>query len=304
MCKKIIAVFIIVIILYCSACAENIDTIICIGDSLTAHGEYASTLRDSITDGKKVIAFGEGSTYCLDMVSVQGGVTLYVDPFEIPADRKQVKINLFTDVDKESVGYLGARSTDGINPVIIDGIEGRITYDEDFSLHQYWFTRSDKGEPHSVTRPAIVHTYLNNFRNSILVIWLGTNDAALYKDYPERAEAAANKMCNYISQAISYNGNDKYIVLGLTNKPSNVIDTFNKVLASHFGYHFLDLKSYLVEYGLFDANITPTPKDLRNISKGSVPYSLLNDDVHFNRAGYEVIGKLIYNKGVELGYWK
>ncbi len=39
---------------------EKNETILIIGDSLTFHGQYANVLRERITDGKKVVSFGQG----------------------------------------------------------------------------------------------------------------------------------------------------------------------------------------------------------------------------------------------------
>ena len=74
-------------------------------------------------------------------------------------------------------------------------------------------------------------------------------------------------------------------------------------MADYFGDHYLDIRDYLLEYGLADADVTPTQQDTTDISNGEIPTSLRIDTVHFNTAGYTVIANCVYKKGVELGYW-
>ncbi|MBO5726311.1 MAG: hypothetical protein J6S00_04550, partial [Clostridia bacterium] len=58
------------------------------------------------------------------------------------------------------------------------------------------------------------------------------------------------------------------------------------------------------EYALEDSGITPTAEDLKCIAAGDAPNSLRSDAIHGNQYFYNVVAKCVYNKGVELGYWK
>ena len=59
-----------------------------------------------------------------------------------------------------------------------------------------------------------------------------------------------------------------------------------------------------IEIGLLPNDGTyPTVEDLEKMNNGETPTSLLVDSVHFNNIGYELLGRLRYNKGQELGYW-
>jgi lysophospholipase L1-like esterase len=40
------------------------------------------------------------------------------------------------------------------------------------------------------------------------------------------------------------------------------------------------------------------------MAEGATPKSLLNDKIHFNAKGYELLGNLVYEKMDELGYFK
>ena len=47
----------------------------------------------------------------------------------------------------------------------------------------------------------------------------------------------------------------------------------------------------------------PTTEDLERMGKNNAPKTLLKDGIHFNSIGYELLGRLRYEKGKELGYW-
>jgi lysophospholipase L1-like esterase len=97
---------------------------------------------------------------------------------------------------------------------------------------------------------------------------------------------------------------DKYIIIGLTSKSyHNDVEEKNKQLWANFGNHFLDIRRYILDYGLEDLNIAPSDNDNIAIVDGEIPPSLLTDNVHFNESGYELISRLVYKKGQELGYW-
>ena len=74
------------------------------------------------------------------------------------------------------------------------------------------------------------------------------------------------------------------------------MNSINTELQSHYGYHYLDVYHYLLEYGLSDCNITPTEQDKTDILSGVVPSSLRFDNVHLNKNGYSVIANLLAKK--------
>ena len=53
-----------------------------------------------------------------------------------------------------------------------------------------------------------------------------------------------------------------------------------------------------------NADLTPTQSDISAMEGGNVPPSLLSTDMlHFNSDGYEIIGKLVYDRMEQLGYF-
>jgi lysophospholipase L1-like esterase len=66
----------------------------------------------------------------------------------------------------------------------------------------------------------------------------------------------------------------------------------------------VNIRQYLLDYGLADAGITPTEQDLTDIANGMVPQSLrpTGDSYHLNAAGYTVVGKYLYKYVKQLGW--
>ena len=101
------------------------------------------------------------------------------------------------------------------------------------------------------------------------------------------------------------NKNDKYIVISLTYKGGiSDIDEVNSVLAEEYGDHFLDVRKFMLNYGLDLYKLHPTAQDTQDISDGEIPTSLRSDYVHGNNYFYDIVAQLVYDRGVELGYWK
>lgn len=281
---------------------EKIDLF---GDSLTAGTGstnlgtgylrgYSYVLNDLLTDGKTIFNAGAGGAGIEDICVRQGGASLFCKPFTIPADTSAAAITLFMDDGTEPRTF-PTHTGQGLNPVTISGIQGNLSYDSGTTTN--YFTRLAAGTATTLTRDTKIITNGSRQKGGILVIWAGSNNS------PDATEMES--LLPWIDNMISYNGNDKYIVLGLTCKSymADIVNV-NKVLAKKYGFHFLDIRRYLLDYGLADAAITPTAQDTTDIAAGEIPTSLRVDEIHFNDAGYTIIGNLVYKKGVELGYWR
>ena len=81
------------------------------------------------------------------------------------------------------------------------------------------------------------------------------------------------------------------------------IEEINEYMKKYYGNKFVNLRDYILEYGLEDAGITPTNQDITDIASGEMPTSLRNDSVHFNAKGYQIVANCIYQQGKILGYW-
>ena len=76
-----------------------------------------------------------------------------------------------------------------------------------------------------------------------------------------------------------------------------------RAMEAEYGEHYINLREYMATKALSDAEIEPTADDERAMQQGSTPPSLLSDPVHFNAEGYTLIGDLIFEKMLELGFF-
>ena len=276
--------------------------IICPGDSLTAGAnttadayKYPQYLQTLITDGSVVHNFGVGGEASPSIAMRQGGLPLFVKPFTIPTTVTATEINLYNDINVAVT--LALQGSAGLNPVTINGVQGAISY----TSSKFYFTRSAPGAETVVTRPSRVITSGMGYKGGTLVIWSGTNDSYGVTD----AIALSDKLIKSARTMIDYNGTDNYIIIGLISKNyCAVVAEVNILLAKEFGNHFLDIRKYLLDYGLADAGITPTTQDTTDIANGEIPLSLRSDSVHLNDFGYPIVAQQAYKKGIELDYWE
>lgn len=272
----------------------------CYGDSLTAGAGVGSVYKDTYCGqlanllGVTVNRFGVGGDGAEQIAMRQGGQSLYAKPFTIPSNKSSVNIELINSIGKKVIiGYQGSYTEWGINPVTINGIEGILKYDKNSNSNT--FTRTNDGKEINVTRniEVISDSFINN-RNDITIIWAGTNGTKSVSDVPY--------LINMIDSMINTLKTKCYIVVGLMavadgyvpNKDTMI--SINTELQNHYGYHYLDVYNYLLEYGLADCNITPTEQDKTSILNGVVPISLRYDLVHLNKNGYSVISNLLAKK--------
>lgn len=289
------------------------EAVNCWGNSLTrgvgvgnSYSKAYPYVLYNLLDGREVINCGVGGENAISIVSRQGGLPNIVKPFIIPADTSKTEIEI-TDIYGKPAEILkqgGSAldpitheyvNTSQINPCTIQNIVGNLTY----KSGKYYFSRSENGETVNVTKPVPLITYaMSALRNNINVIWLGTNGG--FTTSTELIETIRT-MVEYMKPITK-----KYIVIGIHHLVSTVTETFDtleKSMITAFGRHYINERKYMIEYGLSDAGITPTEEDSNAISQGKIPPSLLDDDVHYNDKGYNIIANLVYERGKELGYW-
>ena len=75
-------------------------------------------------------------------------------------------------------------------------------------------------------------------------------------------------------------------------------------MVAEFGDKYINLRNYFVKYGLEQQGLDATEEDLNAIKVGSIPPNLLSDEVHFNASGYKVIGQVVYDRMIKLGYFE
>lgn len=286
------------------------NTVDCWGDSLTDGTGSTPGTNDFVTVLQNLVGYqhyarncgigGEGSE---NIAMRQGGLPFQANPFTIPADTSAATITLRNKYSKTSVPMFirGGSYVDPnffhlrINPVQIAGVEGTLARPS-LSSYNYTFTRSVAGNAVTLSRPEYISTYASrNQRDNTAVIWIGTNDVTHDINFTIEQQ----------QHIVGHLTHDRYIVVGLTAKtyfPTDIADR-NAAMAEQWGEHFIDVRDYLLEFGLSDAGITPTSQDTTDLANGEIPTSLRYDAVHLNPAGYATVAKAVYKKGVALGYW-
>lgn len=75
-------------------------------------------------------------------------------------------------------------------------------------------------------------------------------------------------------------------------------------MTEEYGDKYINLREYMSTDAMSDAGLTPSQSDISAMEGGNVPPSLLSEDLlHFNSDGYEIIGRLVFNRMEHLGYF-
>lgn len=129
-----------------------------------------------------------------------------------------------------------------------------------------------------------------------ILIWSGRNGFGTTRADIVTVRDNISAMVNYLEQT-----KKNYLVISVCNGAGEVIGTgtydqiiaLNAELKATFGDNFVDVRSYLVNFGLEDAGITPTAQDLTDMSGDTIPESLRSDSVHLTATGYTLVGQYV-----------
>ena len=309
--------------------------IVCWGDSLTAGSfgnisypstlqkyldahlcdiyDFHSTIEDALdysrlewedyTVSIPVVNLGSGEENTATILG-RSGVVPYVvaDGFEIPAEAEGVSITIRSE-NGETVTPLTAGNA-GVNPVTIAGVEGIIARTTEGEA-TYLFTRTEAGESVSVEKgEKIVTASENQYQNYLHIVWMGT-----YGDYtsPEKLVSDTKALLTH-----QVGNNDRYLVLGpctvrgkWNNTPSNDMDAIDSAMLQAFGNHYVNIRKYLLEDGIADGNLELSEEDIQLVQSGIVPTGFRSNasGADLNAAAYKLIGKLVYERMDNLGYF-
>lgn len=141
-------------------------------------------------------------------------------------------------------------------------------------------------------------------RGKTAVFWAGRNDAKSTRAQQLVIRDNLLTMTGYLSPT-----SKRFLVLSVTNaspgtqypsgEPSGsashtAVVATNKELTVTFGDRFIDIRRYLIDFGLADAGLTATADDLADVAADMIPRQLFSaDGLHFNAVGYTLIGKFI-----------
>jgi len=286
---------------------ELLPGIVCFGDSLTAGyipdsdpAPYSDTLRKLIRDNyvdTDIVNFGASGEDSATITARSGAVPFYVsENTVIPEDSSPVEIVLEDKTGRRLTPLMYMDS--GFNSCTLNGIEGTLENKYPGTKNGvYFFRRLSPGE--SVTVPKgskLIPSSANLYLDHIPVIFIGANGG--FSSYEELTEQ--------IDDVIRYRSagaGGKYVVIGMYNGSADYLDRYDMMMYSHYREHYISLRSYLAFYGMDEAGLLYDSKDLEAVQSCSVPPSLMSDSVHLTKEGYGLLGKLVFNKMDELGYF-
>lgn len=271
---------------------DDKPVIICEGDSLV---EWSSpySISTAITSelGYPTVNTAKGGENSLCITARDGAIPMFVTGLNkgsltIGGSTSRIEVELWDEFCTKRLNMRTTSSNISLSKLYIGGksftlsIEGTVPPDSgsgeepDFSNVHYYITPDELYDTQTFDTPALVVTYAaKNFRGYIPLVQFGANDAINLSNYEERAP----KVIARHKAIINYHNTDDFFVLGmypigLTNLAAN--EEIQKMYWEEFGYRFIDIRQYLVDYGLQLVGITPTAGDLEDIAVGVVPRSL------------------------------
>lgn len=291
--------------------ADKDRDISCWGDSLTygygaTHGstDYPTVLSSLLN--KTVHNFGVSGEDVPQIMARQGAYYAKTNPFTIPSDTSAVEITYTGTINGANPIKLGEKGNLSItNPVDIGGVKGNISYSDS----KFYFTRLESGNAVEITRPTqvIPHNAYDR-KDDIQCIFVGTNGGWMVT--ADNAQTRIDKLISEIDMMIDHSSSKQYIVIGMHYYYSWVlyngltVDMVETALQRKYGEHYINLRKYMIEYGLLDAGLTPTEADTSAIANGNVPPSLLySDGLHGNEKFYDILANLVHKQGKILQYW-
>ena len=283
---------------------QNIK-IVCYGDSLTMGAGWEDSSPDGIRrgypeflrefSGIETINCGIGGDRCQEIFARIGSEPIVLNDITIPKDKSKVEIGIplngINGRTFQSDLKYNSEELYKMNPCMINGVPCKIT--QPVSRGSYYLELLNaQSQDLVIDRPSILTTYpMQQLRNpnDIYIFYVGQNGG--YDNIDDWIQQIRN--------AIDFIGCDKYLVIACqTNFHNATWDINYDRFRKEFKSKFLDIRSYILEYGLEDSDLMATEKDLDDISKGICPQSLkkAGDSVHFNYYGYKIIGKLAYER--------
>lgn len=237
----------------------------------------------------------------------RSGVVPYVvsSDFVIPAGIESVPVAIESEDGKDVTPLIAGDG--GVNPVTIAGVQGTLTRNvstQQSNQYVYQFTRLEEGQEVSVEKGTkIVTAATDAYQDYIHIVWLGTYESSGNPDKLVSDTKALLQRQNINTERYlvigpcAYNGNWDVAT-------SNRMDSIDSAMLQAFGDRYVNLRKYLMEDGLRDANLSATTQDKQSLANGKIPNSFRStaSGADLNGVAYELLGKLVYERMDRLGY--
>ena len=255
-----------------------------------------------------VVNMGAGKESSYTICGRAGAIPYVVgENIVIPADSEPVSIVL-KSIGKDYTYVTPLTGGDaGVNPVVIDGIEGRLSINsEDYNYNgtlRYFFTRSEPGKETPVAAGTVIKTAgTDMYKDYIYVVLIG-----VYGEY-QGADDLVQQTKTLLERQTK--NSDRFIVLGpyinaQYGASTYELDAIDSAMLQAFGNRYISIRKYLAGDGYADAGISPTGEDNYYISQNIVPpsFKVSSHSEELNSRAHKLIGKLIYNRMQSLGYF-
>lgn len=273
--------------------------IVCWGDSLTGSDEagYPAQLQALLAENgyeNTVIAKGCGGDNAFQIAQRMNALPLLLEPFTLPASTtEETDINFLPSPYGLFLPQEPWMETIGLGYLLLNGETQSYVKINKRENGSYFIKRYvEEGEADiQYTRPVHIVPYVNEslHENSIALLWAGTNNIAEFG-------FDVNDIIKAIELMIDHLPHKNYAVLGLvTDTYHPDLDEKNQALAKRFGAHFIDVKQYLMDYGLADNNLVEIAEDTANLRAGIIPRTLMREDeIHLNAYGYKAVANCVF----------
>ncbi len=220
----------------------------------------------------------------------QGGIPMYVSPCDIKREKSSIEVTL-----KNSYGTTLTPSLEkngGLNPCKINGIEG-VLYELE---GKYYFTRSASGNEEIITNTnvPVVTKAMDMRREDISVFFVG--DDEIFSD-PQKTVEIYKKMTEYLQT-------DKFLIIGpVYGNTADILKT-NAALEAEFGEKYFNLLNYLCKDAIEKYNFTLSDEDAKKVKNYQLTAGYFLSDGFFSNDVNNICGLAIYEKLMDLGYFK
>ncbi|MGR3452954.1 hypothetical protein [Pseudooceanicola sp.] len=272
-------------------------SIYCLGDSLTAGtgggGTRYPEMLETVT-GRPVEYLAKGGMVPTQIGAIWGSerIHLTVSGGEIPASGGVAvtsDIDILVSGGLHQVAYTARGFLAGIEDVLSTDTSGNYTFTRSTSGSAVTVDDSNNHFILSVTGTGFIAGRGSHYADT-LIIGAGRNGA---KGTAAQREAMRDTVRRMIQvQTPRYRNAYVLAVPNSNAEPAgdaayDHVMALNQLYAAAFGPRFIDWRRYLINYGLYDAGITPTAQDLTEISNDVIPDSFRSDSTHLNADGYE-----------------
>lgn len=231
----------------------------------------------------------------VDTILGRSGAIPYIltASIRIPADTSRVEVFFRSQTGNKVSPLLYGNA--GLETVSINGIEGKLTVEGHSSGYSYFFQRSEAGElAYASAGTPIITAGSKIDKNMIPVILIGASGG-----YETSYELMRK------NQMLAEMYGDRYIIIGIPTGTRASRAQMEALMQETFGDKYINLREYMCTDAFTDSGLTPTQFDEPYISEGTVPVSFRYsaDNGHFNDTGYTILGKIVYQRMDELGYF-